>query len=136
MPGTACSAPTIRRRALPSSASWLSDLDPDAVGGLGHRPEVLAAAEVDPLKANSVAGSTPQTLLYSILRQATLLAARVNPPTRQLSSHQQVTELYALTLGRSPSPQEFQEGTQLIEQHSTRELAWALLNSSEFLFLR
>jgi mono/diheme cytochrome c family protein len=71
-----------------------------------------------------------------VLRQATALADRAKNFAGANSSREQVEEMYAITLSRAPTSEELATGEQLIEHHGARELAWALLNSSEFLFQR
>jgi mono/diheme cytochrome c family protein len=68
-----------------------------------------------------------------VLRQATRLAQRVQNTE---SPAEQVRELYSLALSRDPSAAELAAGQSLLAEQSARELAWALLNSSEFLFQR
>ncbi len=68
-----------------------------------------------------------------VLRQAARLAERVQPAK---SPAVQVRELYALALGREPSAAELRASQALVVDHSPRELAWVLLNSSEFLYQR
>jgi hypothetical protein len=68
-----------------------------------------------------------------VQRQATRLAERVSAAK---SPTEQIRELYWLTLSREPAADELTAGQSLVAAHSLRELAWALLNSSEFLYQR
>ncbi|WP_254508076.1 DUF1553 domain-containing protein [Anatilimnocola floriformis] len=68
-----------------------------------------------------------------VQRQAARLAERVSS---QKQLPEQIRELYSLTLSREPLAEEITDGQTLIAAHSLRELAWALLNSSEFLYQR
>jgi len=66
--------------AAPSDASRTAPLPANYIAA-------IASAAVDPLKNNEVAGSTPRTLLYLLLRHATLLVMarateRFQPPTQ------------------------------------------------------
>ena len=68
-----------------------------------------------------------------VQRQAARLAERV---AVKKSSPEKIRELYLLTLNREPIAEEIAAGETLLTAHSLRELAWALLNCSEFLYQR
>jgi hypothetical protein len=57
-----------------------------------------------------------------------------------MSGGQIVEELYLLTFGRLPNPEERAIGKELFDRpnssrrESTEDLLWALINSAEFLF--
>jgi len=85
------------------------------------------AETVTPLQALSLMNDS------FVQRQAARLAERV---TASKAAGEQVRDLYLLTLGREPAVEELAAGMTLINLHSARELAWALLNSSEFLYQR
>jgi hypothetical protein len=47
-----------------------------------------------------------------------------------------VQRAWRLTLGREPRRDEAREAATLVRQHGLESLCWALLNSSEFLYVR
>ena len=69
-----------------------------------------------------------------VIRQAVRLSEKIECSTQELELR--VRELYRSTLGREPDAAELAAGQVLLAEHGARELAWALLNSSEFLFQR
>jgi len=70
-----------------------------------------------------------------VLRQARHFAARVE---REAGAgvERQVMLAYRLALGREPRPEEARRAEELVRQHGAEALCWALLNASEFLYLR
>ncbi|WP_425614948.1 DUF1549 domain-containing protein [Anatilimnocola sp. NA78] len=70
-----------------------------------------------------------------VQRQAQELANRFFLGS-QGNQQQAINEIYRTTLGRLPTAEEAAAANQLVAQHGLVQLAWALLNSSEFLFLR
>ncbi len=69
-----------------------------------------------------------------VLRQARCLAARLE----SIAGHdvpEQVNRAYRLTLGRRPRESERERASALVREAGLAELAWVLLNSSEFLYL-
>jgi len=70
-----------------------------------------------------------------VQRQASELADRF-ASLGQANSKQAVRELYLAALGRLPTAEESMAAAQLVDEHGLQQLAWAVLNSSEFLFLR
>ncbi|QDU30436.1 Planctomycete cytochrome C [Anatilimnocola aggregata] len=69
-----------------------------------------------------------------VQRQAAELAARI--AAKLLPVNEQISQLYLVALGREALPAETSAARALVDEHGLRELAWALLNSSEFLFVR
>jgi hypothetical protein len=68
-----------------------------------------------------------------VQRQAETMAARVAAEAGA-TTKAQVERAYAIALGREPSNEESTAAQELVETQSLRELCWALLNSSEFLY--
>jgi hypothetical protein len=70
-----------------------------------------------------------------VQRQAEKMAARVAAEAGPEVSAQ-VERAYLIGLSRSPSADEAAAAQDLVTSHSLRELCWALLNFSEFLYVR
>jgi hypothetical protein len=70
-----------------------------------------------------------------VLRQAKHFAGRV-PREAGSEVAAQVAWAYRLALGRKPTPREAERAEKLVREHGLESLCWALLNSSEFLYLR
>lgn len=70
-----------------------------------------------------------------VQRQAQQLAERL---TRECQGNMQerITLAYSITLGRTATAQELQVASQLVTKHDLTTLCWALLNSSEFLYVK
>ena len=68
-----------------------------------------------------------------VLRQAEKLAERVRS---EVDVSKQISLAYRLTLGRPPNAKEAKRGARLSQEHGLSNLCWALLNSSEFLYVR
>jgi hypothetical protein len=68
-----------------------------------------------------------------VLRQSEKLAERVNSAAK---SEDQVKLVYMLTLGRLPIGKESERSAKLAREHGLKSLCWALLNSSEFLYVK
>ncbi|HND56008.1 MAG TPA: DUF1553 domain-containing protein, partial [Pirellulaceae bacterium] len=66
------------------------------------------------------------------LRMAATLAERVDKELPQ-AGRDRIARAYRLTLQRAPTDAEFKAAGQLVENHGTRALCRALLNSNEFL---
>ena len=47
-----------------------------------------------------------------------------------------VEQAYRLALGREPRPEEARRAAELVRDHGLEALCWALLNTSEFLYVR
>ena len=69
-----------------------------------------------------------------MLRQARRLAARVKKEAG-IGEVAKVVRAYRLTLGREPTPKEAALALSHLREHEVESLCWALLNSSEFLYL-
>ena len=69
-----------------------------------------------------------------VLRQASRLAERVRSEDRG-SLGDRVERAYYLALGRAPSSHELERAVRHSSEHGLESFCWALLNSSEFLYL-
>ncbi|HUE70372.1 MAG TPA: DUF1553 domain-containing protein [Pirellulaceae bacterium] len=69
-----------------------------------------------------------------VQRQAEKMAARVVAEAGA-NAAAQVQRAYAIALAREPTAEESAAAQQLVESQSLKELCWALLNSSEFLYV-
>jgi mono/diheme cytochrome c family protein len=70
-----------------------------------------------------------------VQRQAERLARRVRRAAGD-DVEQQVTLAYRLAFGREPSAEERQETGRFVHEHGLASACWALLNASEFLYVR
>lgn len=73
-----------------------------------------------------------------VQRQAGKLAAAIEaelPPSREDHAKKSAHVAYLRALGRVPTPAELKTASALVRDHGLRELCWALMNSSEFLYL-
>ena len=70
-----------------------------------------------------------------VLRQCERLAARIQRETGG-EPRSQALVAYRRTLNREPTPEENARAHRFIQKNGLVELAWVLLNSSEFLYLR
>jgi hypothetical protein len=70
-----------------------------------------------------------------VLREARHLRSRIEREAGE-GSRAQVERAYSLVLGRKPSRAETERAALLLEEHGLESLAWALFNSSEFLYVR
>ncbi len=70
-----------------------------------------------------------------VLRQAKFLAERIGRDSG-IDARAQIALAYRLTLGRQPSQKESDRATTVAREHGLQTVCWALLNSSEFLYLR
>jgi hypothetical protein len=70
-----------------------------------------------------------------VLRQARLFAERVKKESGN-APEAQVGYAYALAYGRTPTPAETQRALPYMKAHGLESFCWALLNSSEFLYVR
>ncbi len=69
-----------------------------------------------------------------VQRQAAKMAARVAAEAGT-DVAAQVERAYAIALSRAPSAEESAAANQLVQSQSLKDLCWALLNSSEFLYV-
>jgi hypothetical protein len=69
-----------------------------------------------------------------VVRQADALAARVQQSSGE--PREQIAAAYRLALGRAPREDEVVSAEQLVETAKLNTFCWALLNSSEFLYVR
>jgi hypothetical protein len=69
-----------------------------------------------------------------VIRQGRRFAQRVVRETGR-DAGRQTNRMFQLALNRPPTPRERQLVTTLIHDHSLEHACWALLNSSEFLYL-
>lgn len=70
-----------------------------------------------------------------VQRQSKCLAERV---TKQANGDvpKSIAVAYELAFGRSATANELEQSTQLVKQHGLQSLCWALLNASEFLYVK
>ena len=69
-----------------------------------------------------------------VQRQAEKMAARVAAEAGG-DNQAQVERAYAIALSREPTAEESAAAQELVKTESLQELCWALLNSSEFLYV-
>jgi len=81
-----------------------------------------------PLQALSLMNSS------FVNRQAKHLARRVQEETEDTA--EAIELAYRYTFGRTPTPQETKDSVALSEKHGLETLCWALLNATEFLYVR
>jgi hypothetical protein len=70
-----------------------------------------------------------------VQRQARVLAERVNREAGE-DAGKQIDRAYRLALGRPPTNAELQRAATLAKEHGLRPICWALLNASEFVYVR
>ena len=69
-----------------------------------------------------------------VQRQAEKMAARVAAEAGSPAAAAQIQRAYAIALSREPTTEELAAAQELVHSQSLKELCWALLNSSEFLY--
>jgi hypothetical protein len=70
-----------------------------------------------------------------VLRQAHYLAARLKIEAGE-KADEQIKQAYRLTLNRSPQEAEIRRAAALAHEHGMESVCWALLNASEFSYVR
>ena len=89
-----------------------------------------------PRRASTVTPTQALALMNNsfVIRQGRRFAQRVVDETGR-DANRQANRMFQLAFNRPPTPRERQLVTSLIHDHSLEHACWALLNSSEFLYL-
>ena len=105
----------------------------DSIFGTFDCPD---ASQVMPVRSRSTTPLQALNLLNSdfMLQQADLLAKRLERESK--SNHGSIKLAFELCYGRQASQQEIDDATEFATQHGLVELARAILNSNEFLFVQ
>jgi hypothetical protein len=104
----------------------------DSVFGVFDCPD---GSQVTPRRSRSTTPIQALNLLNSrfVLQQAELLAARLD--REATSPAGKLERAYQLCFGRRPSPAEQQAAAAFVAESSWQQLARALLNANEFVFI-
>jgi hypothetical protein len=98
--------------------------------------QIFDAASADTSTARRVTTTVPQQALFAL--NSKFVTAMAEFLTAQLTaeiSTARINQLYILTLGRIPTPQELQLGTVFLQENSWLDYAQVLLISNELWFI-